>query len=255
MKNDASLLFKKLKKLNAVHRVLLTGTPLNNNLRELFNLLNFLDEPNFQDLKDLEARFVDLNENLVIELHEMLKPYILRRVKADVLKLPPKIEIIVPISMTAPQRLLYKRILFKHREAINAILKQRRTNKPKKVEAPMPDQAQASTSAIIVADKVVAVDAPQASTSADGIELPGPASDVEMADASGKDATVEHDQDTTDADATAANRSTNATANGAAETNGNASGESSDGSASAKPHSNGMSNGSARHLTPPMDLD
>lgn len=91
MKNNTGLLFQRLKKLNVVHRVLLTGTPLNNNLRELFNLLNFLDEANFRHLKDLEERFQDLNESLVIELHEMLKPYILRRVKADVLKLPPKV--------------------------------------------------------------------------------------------------------------------------------------------------------------------
>lgn len=48
VKNNTGLLFQRLKKLNAVHRVLLTGTPLNNNLRELFNLLNFLDEANFR---------------------------------------------------------------------------------------------------------------------------------------------------------------------------------------------------------------
>lgn len=98
VKNNSSLLFQRLKKLNAVHRVLLTGTPLNNNLRELFNLLNFLDEPNFRHLKDLEERFEDLNENLVIELHEMLQPYILRRVKADVLKLPPKVILPLPVT-------------------------------------------------------------------------------------------------------------------------------------------------------------
>lgn len=109
VKSDSNLIFNRLKTLNTVHRILLTGTPLNNNLRELFNLLNFLDKETFKcvkivrrtcsrtdgsfrrDLADLEARFADLNEGLIQELHEMIKPYILRRIKADVLKLPPKV--------------------------------------------------------------------------------------------------------------------------------------------------------------------
>jgi SNF2 family DNA or RNA helicase len=48
VKSDSSLMFNRLKSLNSVHRILLTGTPLNNNLRELFNLLNFLDPANFK---------------------------------------------------------------------------------------------------------------------------------------------------------------------------------------------------------------
>ena len=48
MKSDSNLIFNNLKKLNSVHRILLTGTPLNNNLRELFNLLNFLDGDTFK---------------------------------------------------------------------------------------------------------------------------------------------------------------------------------------------------------------
>lgn len=47
VKSDSNLIFNRLKTLNSVHRILLTGTPLNNNLRELFNLLNFLDAQNF----------------------------------------------------------------------------------------------------------------------------------------------------------------------------------------------------------------
>jgi SNF2 family DNA or RNA helicase len=48
VKSDSSLIFNRLKTLNSVHRILMTGTPLNNNLRELFNLLNFLDPANFR---------------------------------------------------------------------------------------------------------------------------------------------------------------------------------------------------------------
>jgi SNF2 family DNA or RNA helicase len=106
VKSDSNLIFSRLKTLNAVHRILLTGTPLNNNLRELFNLLNFLDPVNFKyfsffsyqgtsltarGLNDLEEKFFHLNENLLAELHAMIQPYILRRIKADVLRLPPKV--------------------------------------------------------------------------------------------------------------------------------------------------------------------
>lgn len=42
-------------------------------------------------LEDLEEKFQNLNEGLLAELHEMIQPYILRRIKADVLRLPPKV--------------------------------------------------------------------------------------------------------------------------------------------------------------------
>ncbi|WVQ96611.1 hypothetical protein IAU59_003716 [Kwoniella sp. CBS 9459] len=125
LKSDSNLIFNRLKTLNSVHRVLMTGTPLNNNLRELFSLLNFLDPANFGDLDDLEERFENLNETLVQELHEMIKPYILRRIKADVLKLPPKIEIIVPISLSPLQKQVYKGVFERNADLIQAILRAR----------------------------------------------------------------------------------------------------------------------------------
>jgi hypothetical protein len=181
VKSDSNLIFNRLKTLNTVHRILLTGTPLNNNLRELFNLLNFLDPVNFKyvclfslipttfpshapilsshtilpyyspilsshnilqyypaisshalypcypptfpshailphslpvpphcfqylrfrNLADLEERFSDLNETLLGELHDMIQPYILRRIKADVLRLPPKVSYLNMIGSQA----------------------------------------------------------------------------------------------------------------------------------------------------------
>ncbi|WRT67913.1 uncharacterized protein IL334_004887 [Kwoniella shivajii] len=126
LKSDGSLIFNRLKTLNSVHRILLTGTPLNNNLRELFNLLNFLDPVAFRDLYDLEKRFLNLNESLVTELHEMIKPFILRRIKGDVLKLPPKIEIIVPISLTPLQKQVYKGVFERNAELIQVLLRARK---------------------------------------------------------------------------------------------------------------------------------
>ncbi|ORY30527.1 SNF2 family N-terminal domain-domain-containing protein [Naematelia encephala] len=123
LKSDDSLIFNRLKTLNTVHRILLTGTPLNNNIRELFNLLSFLDPDNFTDLHELQTRFDqdDLNEGKLQELHDMIKPYILRRIKADVLKLPPKVEIIVPISLAPLQKQVYKSILERNAELLKAI--------------------------------------------------------------------------------------------------------------------------------------
>ncbi|KAE8538898.1 hypothetical protein D1P53_005266 [Cryptococcus gattii VGV] len=125
LKSDNSKIFNNLKTLNSVHRILLTGTPLNNNIRELFNLLNFLDQDSFKDLESMEQEYADLNEAKIQELHQMIKPYILRRIKADVLNLPPKVEIIVPISLTPLQKQMYKGIFENHADIIQDILKAR----------------------------------------------------------------------------------------------------------------------------------
>jgi SNF2 family DNA or RNA helicase len=66
-------------------------TPLNNNIRELFNLMNFLDPNEWDDLERLEKDHEELTEDLVKELHNRLRPYFLRRLKGQVLQLPPKV--------------------------------------------------------------------------------------------------------------------------------------------------------------------
>jgi len=66
-------------------------TPLNNNIRELFNLMNFLDPNELEDLERLENDYKELTEELVKELHNRLRPYFLRRLKGQVLQLPPKV--------------------------------------------------------------------------------------------------------------------------------------------------------------------
>jgi hypothetical protein len=66
-------------------------TPLNNNIRELFNLMNFLDPENWNNLDALQKEYAKLTEDLVKQLHNLLRPYFLRRVKSEVLQLPPKV--------------------------------------------------------------------------------------------------------------------------------------------------------------------
>ncbi|KAI9513073.1 SNF2 family N-terminal domain-containing protein [Russula earlei] len=121
LKNDHSVLFKKLNELKVSHRVIMTGTPLNNNIRELFNLMNFLDPNEWGDLERLEKDHTELTEELVKELHIRLRPYFLRRLKGQVLQLPPKNEVIVPVSLTPLQKEVYKSVLGKNVEILKML--------------------------------------------------------------------------------------------------------------------------------------
>ena len=53
--------------------------------------MNFLDPQNWSDLEGLEKEYAELTEDLVRQLHERLRPYFLRRLKSEVLQLPPKV--------------------------------------------------------------------------------------------------------------------------------------------------------------------
>ncbi|KAH9049552.1 SNF2 family N-terminal domain-containing protein [Lactarius hengduanensis] len=121
LKNDQGLLFKKLNELKVSHRIIMTGTPLNNNIRELFNLMNFLDPNEWGDLERLEKEHEELTEDLVKELHNRLRPYFLRRLKGQVLQLPPKNEVIVPVSLTPLQKEIYKSVLGKNVEILKSL--------------------------------------------------------------------------------------------------------------------------------------
>lgn len=120
LKNDKNQLYAALSALKTPFKILLTGTPLQNNQRELFNLLHFLDDS--KNAAQLEEQFQDLNENNLGELHEMIRPYFLRRTKAQVLTfLPPMSQIIVPVSMTVVQKKLYRTIMAKNPELMRQI--------------------------------------------------------------------------------------------------------------------------------------
>ncbi|KAK2398961.1 protein CHROMATIN REMODELING [Trifolium repens] len=113
LKNKDSKLFSSLKQFSSKHRVLLTGTPLQNNLDELFMLMHFLDAGKFGSLEKFQEEFKDINqEQQISRLHKLLAPHLLRRVKKDVLtKLPPKKELIIRVELSSKQREYYKAIL------------------------------------------------------------------------------------------------------------------------------------------------
>ncbi|WCJ30367.1 Chromodomain-helicase-DNA-binding protein 5 [Euphorbia peplus] len=113
LKNKDSKLFSSLTQYPSNHRVLLTGTPLQNNLDELFMLMHFLDAGKFSSLEEFQEEFRDINqEEQISRLHKMLAPHLLRRVKKDVMtELPPKKELILRVDLSSKQKEYYKAIL------------------------------------------------------------------------------------------------------------------------------------------------
>eukprot|EP00768_Dysnectes_brevis_P001896 gnl/Dysnectes_brevis/1550_a1758_1417.p1 GENE.gnl/Dysnectes_brevis/1550_a1758_1417~~gnl/Dysnectes_brevis/1550_a1758_1417.p1 ORF type:complete len:748 (-),score=272.48 gnl/Dysnectes_brevis/1550_a1758_1417:765-2978(-) len=117
LKNPESETSKVLSRFKTHFRLLLTGTPLQNNLHELWALLNFIMPETFQTAESFTAiarqREGESPDLPVKRLHAVLRPFILRRLKADVETLPPKREINVLCGLSATQRDLYRGILAK----------------------------------------------------------------------------------------------------------------------------------------------
>ncbi|KAF2220960.1 SWI/SNF chromatin remodeling complex component [Elsinoe ampelina] len=128
IKNLDCKLIRELQSYQSANRLLITGTPLQNNLTELWSLLHFLMPSIFNSLDSFESWFdfsalkerqgyeqilsEERKKSLVSSLHAILKPFLLRRVKADVeTSLPKKREYILYAPLTASQRELYHEIL------------------------------------------------------------------------------------------------------------------------------------------------
>ncbi|MCH81223.1 helicase swr1 [Trifolium medium] len=129
IKNASCKLNAELKHYQSSHRLLLTGTPLQNNLEELWALLNFLLPNIFNSSEDFSQWFnkpfestgdnspdealLSEEENLLIinRLHQVLRPFVLRRLKHKVEnQLPSKIERLIRCEASSYQKLLMKRV-------------------------------------------------------------------------------------------------------------------------------------------------
>ena len=128
IKNLNCRLVQELKSYDSANRLLLTGTPLQNNLTELWSLLNFILPEIFDDAAEFERWFdfsslkdkksskhildEEQKNSLVTNLHLILKPFLLRRLKVDVEKsLPRKREYIIQAPLTQEQLDLYQATL------------------------------------------------------------------------------------------------------------------------------------------------
>ncbi|CAM6007180.1 unnamed protein product [Sphagnum balticum] len=130
LKNYDCRLLRELKQMPADNVLLLTGTPLQNNLRELWSLLNFILPQIFSSLREFQSWFdlserqtsssnkEEMNESrrlqVVSKLHLILRPFLLRRLKKDVEKtLPLKKEIILYTPMTPQQKEFHDHLINK----------------------------------------------------------------------------------------------------------------------------------------------
>ncbi|GJJ08782.1 hypothetical protein Clacol_003001 [Clathrus columnatus] len=128
MKNTQSKLSQTLTQFyHSRYRLILTGTPLQNNLPELWALLNFVLPKIFNSVKSFDEWFntpfantgtqdkIELNEEeqllIIRRLHKVLRPFLLRRLKKDVeSELPDKVENIIKVKMSGLQSQLYKQM-------------------------------------------------------------------------------------------------------------------------------------------------
>ncbi|XP_075048643.1 chromatin-remodeling ATPase INO80 [Mixophyes fleayi] len=120
LKSSSSVRWKILLQFQCRNRLLLTGTPIQNTMAELWALLHFImptlfdshEEFNEWFSKDIESHAENksaIDENQLSRLHMILKPFMLRRIKKDVEnELSDKIEILMYCNLTSRQKLLYQ---------------------------------------------------------------------------------------------------------------------------------------------------
>ncbi|XP_031712465.1 SWI/SNF-related matrix-associated actin-dependent regulator of chromatin subfamily A containing DEAD/H box 1A [Anarrhichthys ocellatus] len=120
LKNMNSLRYRHLMAINAEHRLLLTGTPVQNNLLELMSLLNFIMPSMFSSSTTQLSKMFSMNSHeeqsrferdRISQAKLIMKPFILRRVKSEVLKqLPVKEDKVESCPMSEKQQVLYQNL-------------------------------------------------------------------------------------------------------------------------------------------------
>lgn len=118
LKTDTTKVYLNACRIHANHIVLMTGTPIQNNVNELWSLMHFLHPREFNDLDSFVSEFGDIRDHEKLDnLQRKVLPYILRRKKADVeLALSGKEETVIEVELTQVQRTLYRSLLDDNRE-------------------------------------------------------------------------------------------------------------------------------------------
>ena len=110
LKNKTSKLSEAFRQLKIDRRLLLTGTPIQNTVEELFNLLTFLEPTVFSNWSEFQQKYGDINDaSKVKELTDHISPFVLRRLKETVEKsIPNKEERIIEVELTVLQKTYYR---------------------------------------------------------------------------------------------------------------------------------------------------
>ena len=117
IKNIEALKTRKVKQLNANHKLALTGTPIENNLLDLWSIFDFIMPKYLDGITSFKEKCQD--EEYINLVSKKVSPFILRRTKKEVLTdLPNKVERIVTSEMTKEQRKNYDAICLKAKEEL-----------------------------------------------------------------------------------------------------------------------------------------
>ena len=109
-----------VKQINALHTIALTGTPIENNIYDLWSIFDFLMPHYLLDYEDFKDSY-ESDEEYVKIVKNKVAPFILRRRKEDVLKdLPEKFEVIMTTEMSQEQRKLYDAFRLKAKEELKS---------------------------------------------------------------------------------------------------------------------------------------
>ena len=128
IKNATTGITKCVKKINAKVKFALTGTPLENNVTELWSIFDYIMPGYLTNLKDFNTKYgiKDIDQKstkALIDLQKQIAPFILRRKKSDVLtELPPKIENNIFIDLNEKQKSVYAMEVKKTRKEMDEII-------------------------------------------------------------------------------------------------------------------------------------
>eukprot|EP01038_Epipyxis_sp_PR26KG_P013175 gene13175-17653_t len=128
IKNRNSQVADACSKMKAIFKLILTGTPVQNNLTESWSLLNFLfptiftTSINFDtafDLTSSKTKSMNIDRDTLNKAHYLMRIYVLRRLKIEVEQtLPPKIDTLIKVPMSKMQRFWVQRLLLKEKELL-----------------------------------------------------------------------------------------------------------------------------------------
>jgi superfamily II DNA or RNA helicase len=116
LKNTKSKLMQQLVQFKFQSTVLLTGTPIQNSMSELWSLLNFVAPGGFETIESFSAKYGKMATAQELDaLHGEIEKYFLRRLKGDVEKIPPREETLIEVELTVEQKKYYRAIYEQNR--------------------------------------------------------------------------------------------------------------------------------------------